>query len=185
VQVFWDGTDGKLWRVIRGLGDSWSAPQDFGMGILGGPPHAVAQPDGEVDVFWRGSTETHTIWSAELKPGRRAIGPLRVAGQDPAVGQPWPALSGSSERVLFRGGDSRMWLVQRAGGGRWGTPVKVSRLGAMQTAPVAAAGPRSAPLEVFWTNSGRHLVTAPLTVRGSWGKAANLGGSVTQATASG
>ena len=29
-------------------------------GLIGGPPRAVAQPDGGVDVFWRG-TDNH-LW---------------------------------------------------------------------------------------------------------------------------
>ncbi len=182
MQVFWEGTDGHLWHEARGLGKSWSGPQNLGMDRLGGAPHAVALPGGEVDVFWRGSTKPHSIWSAMLRPGRRTLGPARVGGT--ISGQPWPVASGGHERVLFRGTDGRLWLVQRSDGGHWAAAVRARGTGQVKASPVVAAGPQTVPLQVFWTNSRRRLVTAQLAVGGGLSRPLNLGGSVTQATGS-
>jgi hypothetical protein len=178
VQVFFEGSDGHLWRVARGLGQSWSGPEDLGMKKLGGPPHAVALPGGEVDVFWRGSTSPHQIWSAELAPGRAVIGPRRAGGT--ISGQPWPVASGGSEGVLFRGTDARLWLIRRSDGGTWSAPVRLTGTGEVATSPMVTAGPHSVPLEVFWMGAKSRLWAAQLTLPAGWGKSADLGGSVQQ-----
>jgi hypothetical protein len=178
VQVFFEGTDRHLWRVARGLGEAWSGPEDLGMEKLGGPPHAVALPGGEVDVFWRGSTSPHEIWSADLVPGRAVAGPLPAGGR--ITGQPWPVASGNSEGVLFRGTDARLWVVRRSDGGRWAAAVRLTGTGEVATSPMVTAGPHSVPLEVFWTGSKNKLWAAQLRLPGNWGKPADLGGSVQQ-----
>ncbi len=119
VQVFWKGTDGDLWHVVRSLGLSFTRPVDLGMGPLGGAPHAVALPSGEIDVFWQGQTKPPAIWAAVLR-GRHVRGPSRQGGR--VSGQPWPVVAAGTERILYRGGDGRLWVLSRRPGGRWAPP---------------------------------------------------------------
>jgi hypothetical protein len=174
VEVFWKGVDGNLWQVVRGLGQTWTAPADLGMGELGGAPHAVALADGEIDVFWRGFTSPHGIWSAELIPGHGVVGPLSRGGT--IVGQPWPVVGAGAERVMFRGPNGHFWLLVRNAQGQWAGPVELASMGHLSSAPVAAAG--SGAVQVFWTGRKRRLWTVRLTEPGGWQSPQDLGGSV-------
>ena len=51
-----------------------------------GSPAAVAQPNGVVDVFWKGAYDDH-LWHAQYSPDRgwRGPGPSR-----PGAGPGWP-----------------------------------------------------------------------------------------------
>jgi peptidoglycan/xylan/chitin deacetylase (PgdA/CDA1 family) len=79
VDVFWKGTDGHLWHVVKRAGTGWSAPASLGMGVLGSRPWATAEPDGAVDVFWRGSTGS-SLWHAYYRPGHGWAGPQDLGG---------------------------------------------------------------------------------------------------------
>src|SRR6266567_1111962 len=51
VDVFYRGADGELREVSFRPGTGWARPRRIAMmGVLGGPPRAVAQPNGAVDV---------------------------------------------------------------------------------------------------------------------------------------
>jgi peptidoglycan/xylan/chitin deacetylase (PgdA/CDA1 family) len=69
VEVFWQGPGGSLWHVYTTDGGStWSAPVNLGMGALGSTPFATAQPNGAIDVFWRGSAHSY-LWHAYYRAG--------------------------------------------------------------------------------------------------------------------
>ena len=175
VQVFWKGTNGNLWRVVRGLGSAWTAPQNLGMRTLGGPPRAVALAGGVVDVFWEGSTAPHAVWSAELRPGHPVTGPQKRGGV--IAGQPWPVVTGGTERVVFRSRGSRLYSVSRAGNGAWGKPAAVPGARNLVSAPYAGASSGSSSLQVFWTGRKRQLWAVRLTQPGGWRAPVDLGGS--------
>jgi peptidoglycan/xylan/chitin deacetylase (PgdA/CDA1 family) len=79
VDVFWRGADGQLWHAYITAGHAWSAPAKLNMGILGSMPFATAEPDGSVDVFWRGSPDAH-LWHAYYRPGHGWAGPQNLGG---------------------------------------------------------------------------------------------------------
>jgi Domain of unknown function (DUF1906) len=175
VQVFWKGTDGRLWRVARGVGAGFTAPRDLGMGPMGGPPFAVQLADGETDVFWRGKIP-HSVWSAEVTPGGRVRGPTNLGGQ--VWGSPWPVVAAGNEAVFFRGQHSELWKIARGPRGRWSGPARVRSVGRLDSAPFAASGGASAPLTLFWVGSGARLWSASYYAAGGWHAAMNLGGKV-------
>ena len=75
VNVFWKGTDGQLWQMSRSLRHSWSAPSALAMGQIGAAPHATAQHNGEIDVFWGGATPGsvwHGTYSSNSRVGQPA-----------------------------------------------------------------------------------------------------------------
>jgi peptidoglycan/xylan/chitin deacetylase (PgdA/CDA1 family) len=79
VDVFFKGTDGHLWHVYRLGGGSWTGAGSLGMGVLGSRPWVAAQPDGAIDVFWRGSGDTR-LWHAAYRPGTGWTGPASLGG---------------------------------------------------------------------------------------------------------
>jgi hypothetical protein len=77
VNVFWRGTDGRLWWAAN-QGGAWSQPVPLGMGVLGTGPFAAGQRSGVVDVFWKGSADPH-LWHARYSGGSWA-GPGDLGG---------------------------------------------------------------------------------------------------------
>ena len=74
--VFWKGTDGKLWWSASS-GSRWQKAASLGMGVLGGAPFAAGQPNGVIDVFWKGA-RSH-LWRARYSGGDWA-GPASLGG---------------------------------------------------------------------------------------------------------
>jgi hypothetical protein len=174
VQVFWEGTDGRLWRVVRGVGAAWTPPQALGMAPMGGPPHALQLPSGETDVFWRGKIP-HSIWYAQISAGQRVSGPRNLGGE--VSGAPWPVLAAGAEAVLFRGPNGQLWQILRTGG-TWDAPSRVTAVGGLTSAPVAASGGASEPLQLFWTGSRSRLWSARFTAGDGWSQPVDLGSPV-------
>lgn len=74
--VFWKGTDGKLWWSVS-QGSSWQRAAPLGMGRLGSAPFAAGQPSGVIDVFWKGAS--NHLWRARYSGGTWA-GPASLGG---------------------------------------------------------------------------------------------------------
>jgi hypothetical protein len=174
VAVFWRGTDRDLWQVTRSPGGRWSAPENLGMGPLDGPPHATAQPDGEIEVFWRGN-DAHHVWAAFRGSRGHWSGPANLGGRVSFA--PWPASAGGSVRVFWRGPQASLRAIRRYVHG-WGTPVRL-RLGeSLESGPFAAVGAPDAPVAVFWKGSGSALWSSTLGSKGGWSAPHSLGGPV-------
>ena len=75
--VFWKGTDGKLWWSAS-RGSSWQRAAPLRMGMLGGAPFAAGQPGGVIDVFWKGASRN--LWRARFSEGTWA-GPASLGGE--------------------------------------------------------------------------------------------------------
>jgi len=175
VQVFWKGTDGSLWRVTRDVGAGWTAPQDLGMGPMGGPPFAVQLPDGETDVFWRGNVPD-SIWEAVILPSGNVRGPTNLGGR--VGGSPWPVFAAGLETVIFRGPRLELWEISRGPRGRWSDAVRVENIGRLGSSPVAANGSTGAPLTIFWIGPRSRLWSVSYSGAGGWQAPVNLGGRV-------
>ncbi len=175
VEVFWKGTDGRLWRVVRQVGAAWTRPQELRMGRLGGAPRAVALPNGEIDIFWRGFSRPHGVWTAVVTAGKFVRGPKDLGGH--VSGRPWPVFAAGSERVFFAGPRNDMWVLRRFGD-RWGRAVRAARIGHLTSGPFAASGGGNAPLELFWRGAGDRLWQARFAVPGGWQRLIDLGGKV-------
>ena len=74
--VFWKGTDGKLWWSAS-QGGGWQQAAPLGMGTLGSAPFAAGQPSGVIDVFWKGAG--NHLWHARYSSGIWA-GPASLGG---------------------------------------------------------------------------------------------------------
>lgn len=74
--VFWKGTNGKLWWSAS-QGGSWQRAAPLGMGALGSAPFAAGQPSGVIDVFWKGASKH--LWRARYS-GSTWAGPASLGG---------------------------------------------------------------------------------------------------------
>jgi len=177
VQVFWTGAkDLNLWRDVRGgVSGTWSGPQELGMGPLAGAPQAVALANGNIDVSWRRLTRPRFIELAVLQPGGPTSGPVNPGGALGQLLQPWPVVAAGNVWLVFQGRLGGLRQVQAAADGGWSASVWVRGVAGLLSAPFAAAGPASAPLEVFWTGTDGHLWTEQFTNSGGWARPVQLG----------
>jgi hypothetical protein len=65
--AFWKGRGAKLWRAASQGGASWDAAAPLPLGTIGGGVFAAGQPNGVVDVFWRGAAD-HNLWHSRYYP---------------------------------------------------------------------------------------------------------------------
>ncbi len=175
VDVFYRGADRYLWQVAYQPGRGWRAPRQLrAMGVLGGGPQAVAQANGVIDVFWRGSADRH-LWHAQFSPGSGWSGPQGLGGQLASA----PSPAGSSPgtvAVFWQGADTKLWQVTRHPGGRWSEPASLG-MGPLGSGPQATAQ-ADGQVEVFWRGTYAHHVWAAFrSARGRWTGPHNLGGN--------
>lgn len=177
VDVFWmGGGDRNLWRVVRGgVSGTWGGPEDLGMGPLDGAPQAIPLPSGEIDVFWRRLVRPRFLEMVALRPGSRPAGPVNPGGALGRLLQPWPVIAAGSEWLVFQGRLSGLRQVHAVADGGWSASVWVRGVAGLLSAPFAAAGPASAPLEVFWTGTDGHLWAEQFTPAGNWSRPVQLG----------
>lgn len=174
VNVFWKGTDGQLWQMSRGRGQPWNTPSPLAMGQIGAAPHATAQHNGEIDVFWGGATpgsvwhgtySAGTGWGSPQRAGGGMAGQLNVVGSTP-----------STESAFWKGRGSKLWRSISQGAG-WGL-ASAMPLGAIGT-KLAAVGQSNGVVDVFWRGSNHHLWHSRFYPRtSSWTRPHDLGGSV-------
>jgi hypothetical protein len=178
LDVFYRGRNGGLWELRR-QGKRWRKGRKIAvMGRLGSGPRAVSQPNGVIDVFWKGSADDH-LWHGQYTPGRGWSGPQRLGGDLKGVPAPVENRFGSVQ-VFWEGAGSRhsLWHVTRHLGQGWSRPASLG-MGPLGSAPAATALPSGA-IEVVWRGSTRphHVWSAFLSSGRRAQGPRNLGGSV-------
>jgi hypothetical protein len=175
VNVFWQGSDGRLWHTSAGTGQAWRKPNAMAMGKLGTGPRATGQKNGGMDVFW-GGTGRGSIWHTSYTGGRWSAESMLAVGRHSV-----PALVASSPGIasaFWKGQDDGLWNATGHGGTSWGPAagLAMGRIGSN----VFAAGRSGGTIDVFWKGSGNpHLWHARYHPSGShWSGPDNLGGNV-------
>ena len=179
LDVFFEGPGHLLWEVSRKAGGSWSAPRKISrMGELGSPPAAVAQPNGVIDVFWKGSADRH-LWHGQFSPGRGWKGPQDLHGS--LASGPSPAESSpGTVQVFWKGTDSALWHVIRRPGRTWTRPSSLG-MGPLGGGPHATAR-RGGAIGVFWRGFGNdRLWSATFAPGRRWAGPRELGGLLASA----
>jgi Domain of unknown function (DUF1906) len=175
IDVFYQGVGGYLWQVRR-AGKGWKQPCQLGMmGVLGTAPLAVAQPNGVLDVFWKGSADPH-LWHGQYSPGRGWTGPQRLGGSL-AAGPSVVETADGVVHVYWEGTDRRLWRVTRRVGANWSRP---TRLGfGLLGGPPAAVALADGQTDVFWRGSTtpHHVWMATISRSGRVSGPRMLGGS--------
>ncbi|HVB44987.1 MAG TPA: glycoside hydrolase domain-containing protein [Streptosporangiaceae bacterium] len=176
VEDFYKDRSGYLWMdSYRADGVLEGRRQLATMGILGWGPRVVAQPDGTVDVFWRGSVDDH-LWHGQYTPGSGWNGPQGLGGDLASAPSPVVSSPGITS-VFWKGTDGSLWRVSRGLLGRWSAPVRLG-MGPLGGPPLATAAP-SGQIEVFWAGAGNPLLwEAFYEPREGWRGPRDLGGQL-------
>jgi hypothetical protein len=174
VAVFAKSRNGRLLEASYAPGTNWSRLRRLKMGIIGSKPAAVAQANGQMDVFWRGSSDHH-LWQAEYRQGKGWSKPQNLGGH--LASAPAPAVSGNGAlTVAWRGANGHLWLI-RGSGRSWGKPADQG-MGKLGSAP-AVTGLASGLVNVFWAASSHNGVWHITYTPGSgWSKATELSGGL-------
>jgi Domain of unknown function (DUF1906) len=173
VAVFARQASGHLAEASYQPGLRWSRLKRLPEGEIGSRPVAVAQSDGEIDVFWRGASDTH-LWHAEYRPGSGWAGPQDLGGQLASV--PAPAVSGHGVlSVFWKGTDGHLWEIRRNPGSSWSRAASLG-MGRLGGAP-SATGLGNGQIDVFWpARSRRSVWHVSYSPGAGWGRAADLSG---------
>ncbi len=174
VAVFARGRKGHLLEASYAPGTNWSALRLLKVGIVGSRPAAVGQANGQIDVFWRGSSDKH-LWHAGYRPATGWGKPRDLGGHLASV--PAPAVSGHGAlTVAWKGTNGHLWEIRRSGPS-WGKPVDRG-MGRLGSAP-AVTGLPNGVVDVFWAGRTHQAVWHITYTPGSgWSKAARLAGGV-------
>ena len=174
VAVFAKDRNGHLREASFAPGANWSRLRQLNMGVLGGRPVAVGQANGQIDVFWRGSSDNH-LWHARYRPAAGWSRPQSLGGQ--LASAPSPAVSGHGVlTVAWKGTNGHLWEI-RSSGRSWGRAVDQG-MGKLGSAP-AVTGLPNGGVDVFWAASSHGGVWHVTYMPGSgWSKATELTGGV-------
>lgn len=176
VDVFYKDRAGHLRIATFSPGGRMTAHGTLsGMGIIGSAPRAVAQPDGTIDVFWRGSADDH-LWHGQYLPGSGWNGPQGLGGALASGPSPVVSLPGATT-VFWEGADKALWWVHRGLLGRWSAPRSLG-MGPLGGPPQATAQ-EDGGIQVYWHGSGNSKVWEGFYRPGSgWRGPRDLGGEV-------
>jgi len=154
-EVFYRAPGGHLWLQSRPPGRTWDRPRQLTrMGVIGGSPAAVAQPNGVVDVFWKGAYDDH-LWHAQYSPDRGWRGPQRLGGDLASAPSPAESYAGTVQ-VFWKGTDQALWHIVRRPGRNWTKPASLGK-GPLGGAP-QASGASNGTIGVFWHGAGNHVL---------------------------
>ena len=154
IDVFYQGTDGRLWQAAYQPRLGWRRQRLPGMGAVGGAPAAVAETNGVIDVFWPGSGSS-PLRHGRFTPRGGWSGPQRLGGRLASAPSPVEPLPGQVE-VFWTGADRKLWHVTSSGGASWSRPASL-RMGSLGGAAQATAAPGGA-VDVVWRGAGNtHL----------------------------
>lgn len=147
LDVLYRGRGGYLW-LRTAIGSHWYPAREISiMGVLGGAPVAVAQPNGVIDVFWRGAHDDH-LWHGQYSPFEGWYGPQRLGGNLASAPSPVETSSGVLE-VFWEGTDHNLWRIVRSVGQNWSRVENLGN-GPLGSAPHAVALP-GGEIDIFWS----------------------------------
>ena len=161
LDVFFRGRDDVLW--VLSLGGSRSRriaalPQMRQVG----PPHAVAQPNGVIDVFWHGTHDDY-LWHAQYSPAQGWSGPQDLQG--PLDSDPYPVETTNGRvQVFWKGQGDHLWRVVRNPGGGWSGPQDLG-MRMLGGPPIAVALPNG-EIDVFWRGTAPHAIWSAVLTPG-------------------
>ena len=122
----------------------------------------MAQADGGVDVFWRG-TDNH-LWQLGYRPGQGWFGARNLGGQ--LASNPAPAVtSPGTVDVFWQGTDGHLWQAGDMPGSGWSGAASRGGSLASNPAPVASA---PGTVDVFFKGTNGNLWHVFRVGGGAW-----------------
>jgi hypothetical protein len=171
MDVFYRGSDRRLWRVSYRPAAGWAAPVDMG-GSLRSAPTAVNPGGNRLDAFYQGTDGE--LWQVSYRPGRGWRAPVPVPKMGVIGGAP-TAVAGPAGTidVFWKGSaDPHLWHARFRPGGGWAGP---QRLGGTLASSPSPAEPLPGLVEVFWTGADRNLWRVTSRAGSAWSRPASLG----------
>src|SRR5262249_60472253 len=133
----------------------------------GGPPKAVAPPDGTEDVFWRGADDP--LRYATFVPGTGWSSAHSLGGDLASDLAPVASSPGTFD-VFWQGTDGNLWHAFQTPGHGWHAPASLG-MGPLGGGP-AATGQLSGTEDVFWRGTrDEQPCHAHVPGGGGWGAA--------------
>lgn len=143
-------------NVVQSFGgDTINIDKDFlnvNLPMPGGTPQAspaVIQPNGVIDVFYRGSGSK--LWYVRFNPGSGWAAPRQLASSvasAPSVVNRGPGLVD----VFYQGPGGHLWQIARRSGGHWSRPIELAKMGVIGGVPSAVAQGNGI-IDIFWKGS--------------------------------
>lgn len=130
-----------------------------------GAPQTVAQANGTVDVFWRGTD--NNIWHDWYTVAGGWFGPTRMTSAGNVTADPSPVLSSSGTiDVFWKGSDSNLWHIWYTTADGW-NPAQNLGQGPLNGSP-QAVGQSDGSINVFWRGTTNNIWSAAYTVAAGW-----------------
>ena len=162
IDVFYRGRGDVLWE-LSAAGTRRQRAVALPQMRQVGAPHAVAQPNGVIDVFWHGTHDQH-LWHAQYSPAQGWRGPQSLGGR--LRTEPYPVETTLGQvQVFWKGQYGHLWRVVRNIGGRWGAPQDLG-MRTLGGSPIAVALP-SGEVDVFWRGTAPHAIWSAVLRPGS------------------
>jgi hypothetical protein len=170
VDVFYRGSDSKLWYVRYAPGSGWASPVALA-GSVQSAPTAVNRGPGHVDVFYKGPGGD--LWQVARRPGGRWSGPIRLAMMGVITAPSAVAQANGNIDIFWKGSaDSHLWHGQYSLAQGWSGAQRLGGSLASSPSPVESL---PGTVEAFWMGTDRRLWYVTRALAGTWSKPASLG----------
>jgi hypothetical protein len=170
VDVFYRGSDNKLWYVRHAPGSGWARPVALAPEVMSAPS-AVYSSAGQVDAFYQGPGGD--LWQVARGPGGRWSAPIRIARMGVISAPSAVAQVNGVIDVFWTGSPgSSLWHGHFSPVTGWSGPQRLAANLASAPSPVESS---PGVVEAFWMGTDRSLWRVTHRAGGVWSKPASLG----------
>jgi hypothetical protein len=170
VDVFYRGSDDRLWYVRYAPGSGWARPVALAEAVRAAPT-AVSHRGGQVDVFYQGPGGG--LWQVARGSGGRWSAPIRLARMG-VIGAPSAVVQGNGVIDIFWKGpaDGHLRHAHFSPVRGWSGPQLLGGSLASAPSPVESS---PGTVEVFWMGADRSLWHVTHRAGRAWTRPASLG----------
>ena len=161
IDVFWRGSDDRLWHGQFTPGAGWAGPQRLASALRSAPSPVASSP-GSTAVFWQGTHDS--LWTI----GRGLSGtwsrPRRLRLAAGGAPQATAQLTGGTEVYWTGSGTAGLREAFDRPGARWQGPRSLG--GQLSSAPLPATA--AGAVRVLWLGQGHHIDYTEHRSSGNW-----------------
>ena len=150
IDVFWRGSDDRLWHGQFTPGSGWSGPQKLASALRSAPSPVASSP-GTTAVFWQGNRDR--LWMISRGLSGTWSRPHRLRGPAGGAPQATAQLTGGIEVYWTGSGTAGLREVFDGPGPGWQGPRDLG--GQLSSGPVPATA--AGAVRVLWLGPGHHL----------------------------
>jgi hypothetical protein len=150
IDVFWRGSDDRLWHGQFTPGAGWSGPQKLASALRSAPSPVASSP-GTTAVFWQGNHDR--LWTISRGLSGTWSRPRRLPGSAGGAPQATAQLTGGIEVYWTGSGTAGLREAFDGPGPGWQGPRDLG--GQLRSAPVPATA--AGAVRVLWLGPGHHI----------------------------